>query len=146
MASAQLDLVRSVVAAWVSGDFSETEWADPEIAFVIADGPAPGSWTGLADMAEGWRSFLSAWEEFQGENVEEYRELDDERILLFHSYRGRGKSSGLDLGQIGARAATVFHVRGGKVVRLVLYFDRQRALDELGVAPDAGSTPRVQNS
>lgn len=131
MASAQLDLVRSVVATWMGGDYSETEWADPEIEFVIADGPAAGSWTGLAGMAEGWRSFLSAWEGFQGENVEEYRELDDERVLMFHSYRGRGKSSGLDLGPIAAKAATVFHVRGGKVVRLALYFDRQRALAEL---------------
>lgn len=65
-ASANLDLVRSVVAAWEGGDYTETEWADPEIAFVIADGPAPGSWNGLTGMAEGWRRFLSAWEEFRG--------------------------------------------------------------------------------
>jgi ketosteroid isomerase-like protein len=139
MAPANLDLVRSVVETWEGGDYSQTEWADPEIAFVIADGPAPGNWTGLTGMAKGWRSFLSAWEEFSGAQVDEYRELDDERVLVFHSWSGRGKSSGLELGQMRAKAATLFHVRGGKVSRLVIYFDRERAVADLGLAPEAGS-------
>lgn len=60
MASANLDLVRSLYAAWARGDSSSVEWAHPEIEFVIADGPAPGSWSGLAAMTEAWRRFLSA--------------------------------------------------------------------------------------
>jgi hypothetical protein len=32
-------------------------------------------------MAQGTRDFLSAWEEFRFE-AEEYRELDDERVLV----------------------------------------------------------------
>ncbi len=69
MASANLDLVRSIFAAWQRGDFSSAEWAHPEIEFVIADGPIPGSYKGLAEMAEGWREFLSAWEEFRAGEV-----------------------------------------------------------------------------
>ncbi|MGH2994302.1 MAG: hypothetical protein ACRDL1_12310 [Solirubrobacterales bacterium] len=53
--------------------------------------------------------------------------------------RGRGKTSGLELGRMPTRGANLFHVRGGKVTRLVLYWDRVRALAGLGLAPEAGS-------
>jgi hypothetical protein len=39
---------------------------------VIADGPSPGRWTGLAGMAEGLRDWLSAWEGFRSK-ASEYR-------------------------------------------------------------------------
>ena len=114
MSQENVDLVRSIYAAWERGDFSSAEWAHPEIEFVVADGPTPGSWTGLAGMAEGWREFLSAWEEFRVE-ADEYRELDGERVLVLHHWSGRGKTSGLELGQMRTKAASLFHVRGGKV-------------------------------
>jgi hypothetical protein len=53
----------------------------------------------LAGMAEGWRDFLSAWEKWRGE-AEEYRELDDERVLVLLQGRGRGKASGLEVDQM----------------------------------------------
>jgi ketosteroid isomerase-like protein len=130
--------VRSIYAEWGRGDYSSTYWADPEIEYVHADGPAPGSWKGLAEMAEGWRGFLSVWEDVRAD-AEEYRELDSERVLVLFLMGGRGKTSGLETAQLRTRGANLFHVRGGKVTRLVLYFDRERALAELGLAPEAGS-------
>jgi SnoaL-like protein len=135
--SANLDLVQSICAAWERGNYSAVDWEHPEIEFVIADGPTPGSWTGAAGITEGWGGFLSAWEGFHTE-VEEYRELDAERVLVLGHFGGRGKTSGLELGQMGSKAATaVFDVRGGKVTRLVLWFDRERALADLGLPPEA---------
>ena len=89
-------------------------------------------------MAEGTREFLSAWEDYRAE-VEEYRELDDERILVLHRRSGRGKMSGVELEQIGEKGAWLFHIRDGKVTKIVYYFDRERGLTDLGLSPKAGS-------
>jgi ketosteroid isomerase-like protein len=132
-----LDLVRSIYAALERGDFGSAEWAHPEIEYVVADGPDPGSWTGLADMAEAARARLSLWEGYRIE-AEEYRELDDERVLVLVHRSGRGKTSGLELGQIGTKGAQLIHVRDGKVTRYVTWADRERALADLGLAPEAG--------
>jgi ketosteroid isomerase-like protein len=134
--SANLNLVRSIYGAWERGDYRSVEWAYPEIEFLIADGPAPGAWTGLAGMAAGWRTWVSAWEEFRVE-AEEYRELDGERVLVLNRFGGRGKTSGLDIGQMRAKGANLFHIRDGKVIRVVLYGGRDRALADLGLARDA---------
>jgi hypothetical protein len=42
-----------------------------------------------------------------------------------------GKTSGLELGQMQTNNAALFHVRNGKVARLGVYWDRERALTEL---------------
>jgi hypothetical protein len=130
--SENLDLVRSIYADWERGDLSSVEWAHPLIEWVFADGPDPGSRTGLASMTEGYRGWLSAWEEFRVA-PEEYREIDDERVLVLTRWGGRGKTSGLDLGQMRTRGAHLFYVRAEKVRRFVVYFDRERALADLGL-------------
>jgi ketosteroid isomerase-like protein len=138
MPSANLDLVRSILAASERGDLSSTAWAHPEIEFVIADGPAPGSWKGVAGLVEGMRSIVSAWEKYSVE-VEEYRELDDEHVLVLIRRRGRGKKSGIELGQMRSRGAGLYHIRDGKVTRAVFYFERERALADLGLSEQTGS-------
>ena len=138
MGSENLELVRSIWAAWECGNFSSTDWAHPEIEYVTVDGPSPGIWTQRAGLAEGWREFLSAWEEFRV-RADEYRELDAERILVPGTFSGRGKLSGLDVGQLQMKGVLVLHVRGRKVTKIVAYFNRDRGLADLGLAPDAGS-------
>jgi ketosteroid isomerase-like protein len=142
MASANLDLVRSIFAAWERGDFSSAEWAHPKIEFVKADGPLPGRWIGVAGMAESWRDVLDAWEGLRYD-VEEYRELDDERVLVLAIRSGRGKTSGLELGELRSRGASLFYIRDGKVTRLVAYAERESAIADLGLSPegDAGDPP-----
>ena len=134
--SANLDLVRSIYAAWERGDFSFTEWAHPEIEYATADGPSPGSVTGVVGMAQTTRDWMAVWQDWRVEG-DEYRELDGERVLVLVRYSGRGKTSGLEIGQVRTTGATLFHVSGGKVTRLVHYFDRERALADLGLAREA---------
>jgi ketosteroid isomerase-like protein len=130
--AANLDLVRSIYEDWERGDWSSLGWADPEIEVVWAGGPTDGQSKGVAGAVEGTRDFLSAWEGFRLE-AEEFRELDGERVLVLDHWRGVGKTSGVDLNQMRAKSAHLFHVRGTKVTRLVNYLDRDRALADLGL-------------
>ncbi len=138
MSSANLDLVRSIYADWQRGDFSHVEWAHPDIELVWADGPEPGRWTGLADVSARWRDFASTWERYHIE-TDEFRELDDGRVLVLTRVGGRGKTSGLDLTRMVTSGANLFDLRDGKVLRYVSYYDRDRALADLGLTPEGKS-------
>ena len=133
--SENLDLVRAIYADWDRGDFSSADWAHPEIEFAIVEGPSPGTCTGLAEMRHAWREFLSSWEDYRNK-VDEYRELDPERVLVLSHFSGRGKASGLEAAQWGTTkgGANLLHVCDGKVTRLVIYWDRTHALTDLGLA------------
>ena len=132
MSQENVEIVRSIYAAWERGDFTYVDWAHPEVEWVRADGPDPGTWTGVAGMLDAWREFLAAWEGYQI-RVEEYRELDDERILALTQRSGRGQASGLRIGE-GAKGATIWRLRAGKVTEQVTYWDRERALADLGLS------------
>ena len=134
MPSANVNLVRSIYSDWERGDYGGIEWADPEMQFVIADGPDPGSWKGLAAVAKGWGTVLRSWEGYRVQ-AEEYRELDAERVLVLVRYFGRGKVSGLDLERMKSQGAHTFQIRGGKVAKLIVYSVRERALADLGLVP-----------
>jgi ketosteroid isomerase-like protein len=83
-------------------------------------------------MATAWREVLDAWEGYRV-GTASYRTVDDERVLVLSRQSGRGKASGLDLGQMPTQNATLFHVRDGKVVRVVVYWDSDRAFADLGL-------------
>jgi ketosteroid isomerase-like protein len=134
--SKNLDLVRSIYADWERGDFSNAEWAHPDIDFEFADGPEPGRWTGLTEMAERYGDWLRGWKDFRAE-PEEYFVVSDERILVFVHNTGRGRASGLEIEQ--RSVANFFEIRGGRVTRFVLFWDRDRALADIGLASDASA-------
>jgi ketosteroid isomerase-like protein len=135
-----LELVRSIFDDWERGKFDSVEPLDAEIEFVMVDGPTPGTAKGQRAMAQSVRGWLEAWEGVR-QIAEEFRELDDAHVLVLHVFSARGKRSGLELGQIRREGAAVFTVRGGKVVRVVHYFDRDRAFADLGLGPSAATAP-----
>jgi ketosteroid isomerase-like protein len=142
MASANVDLVRSIFTDWERGNFfsrGSAEWAHPEIEFVIADGPEPGSSVGPVEVSETLRGYLTAWEDFRM-LADEYRELDAERVLVLFRRSGRGQHSGVEVWQFGTQGAWVFHIRGGRITKVVGYFDWERAFGDLGLLPESDPT------
>jgi ketosteroid isomerase-like protein len=132
MASANLDLVRSIYAAWERGDFRSADWAHPEIELVTVGGPEPGTWKGLAGVAEFTRDFLAAWSDIHLV-ADEYREVDEERVVVLLHYSGSGTTSGLDLTEVGSAHANIFHIWDGKVTKYVVYWEYERAFADLGL-------------
>ncbi len=137
MSSENLHLVRSIYADWERGDFfgGSGEWIDPEIEFEIADGPDAGRWHGRGGLIEGTRALLRPWENWRP-TAEKYLALD-EGVLVLARFSGRGKTSGMEVGQISSRGVNAFYVRDGKVVKLVLYWDRERAFADVGLTREA---------
>src|SRR3954454_2521710 len=134
--SENLDFVRAIYAAWARGDFRSADWADPAIEFEIADRPDATKAVGIAGMAKTWNAVgLSTWDDFRV-GAEEYRELDGGLMLVLVHNSGRAKASGLELSELmgTSHGANLLEVRDRKVVRFVLYFDRERAFAELGLA------------
>jgi ketosteroid isomerase-like protein len=130
--SENLDLVRSIYADWERGNFGRTDWVHHEVVWAWVGGPEPTSGTGIAEIGAPMRNWLAAWDEWYLEATE-YRELDSERVLVSYRGVGRGKTSGLEAGQLVTDMANVFDVRHGKVVRFVVYWDRSRAFADLGL-------------
>ena len=130
--SENLDLVRSIYAAWQRGDYSDVGWAEPEIAYEMAGGPDPGVRTGIEGMAEAFRNMLGAWTDWRV-TAHDYLEVDSERVLVPYHFTARGRASGLEMGQLDTQGATLFHLHGGRVTRIVQYFDRDRAFADLGL-------------
>jgi hypothetical protein len=132
--SENLDLVRSILADWESGDFSRIDWADRDIEFAWPEGldglPRPGR--GRRALAEDWRTTLAAWDDLSV-TAEEYRELDDELVIVLRRFRARGKMSGLQIDEGLTRGAVLFAVHQGSVRRLVVYLRRDSALADLGL-------------
>ena len=76
--SENVDLVRSIYADWERGEFDSAAWAHPEIDYVRADGPEPGTWSGLAGMAGAVQAYAGALDHVRLP-MDECRALDSAR-------------------------------------------------------------------
>src|SRR2546423_1644513 len=140
--SENLDLVRSIYADWERGDLSRVDWAHPEIELVVVDGVEPGVWRGLGGMARQGGMALSEMDEWHegahgyrdltpDQGADESRTLTPDQVLVLASFTSRGRSTGLDVRAVVAR---VFEISAGRVTRMTVYWNRDRALADLGLA------------
>jgi ketosteroid isomerase-like protein len=98
--------------------------------------PHPGGAVqGRSELGVWWRDYEATWENRVIE-VEDARELEDGRVLVFFTERARGRASGIDT---SASPAAIWTLRDGKVARFQAWIDRAEALEEAGLAPPPGA-------
>ena len=130
--SENLDLVRSIYAAWGRGDFSGIDWFDADIAWEFVGGPEPSNGVGVSALAAAVRSWVRAWDGWRVE-IAELRELDDGRVFALTSRHGRGRASGMELDQMSREGADLFELTNDRVTRFVVYWDASQAFADLGL-------------
>jgi ketosteroid isomerase-like protein len=114
------DIVRSLYERWARGE-NPGEVYDPDVEWSM---PHPGGQVkGRDEVVAFLRSFMGAWEEHVME-VEDVRELEDGRVLVFFTERGRGRQSGVET---AAHPAAFWTLRDGKVTRFEAFGDRDEA-------------------
>ena len=89
------------------------------------------------NVARGFREVRQLWQKEDDEIWDEHRlepqELIDagDQVVVFQREYQRGKSSGIEL---VVETASIFDLRGGRIVRLQGYMDRAKALEAVGLS------------
>ena len=91
--------------------------------------PAPRSARGREEVRQLFGEFDAAWVEHKTE-PQEFRALDDERVLVLSVERFKGRD-GIALDAPGAAIITI---RDGKIVEWQAFWDRQSALEAAGLS------------
>jgi ketosteroid isomerase-like protein len=117
-----VELVRRVYEGWARGDFSQIDAFHPEIDFEMVDWPHQTRARGIEEMWRTWRGTLTAWDDFRAVPLE-YVDCGS-KVLVINQIEGSGKESGAE---VSAQTATVWTLEDGRVVRLALYWDTERA-------------------
>ena len=131
MSEENVEIVRRAYAEWERGNFNTPEVFDPEV-HVVWINPifVPHSETrGLEALNQAMREFLDAWElgtATAGQLID-----GGEKVVAENVWRGRGKTSGIDM---EVRLWSVWTLTGGKATRVVQYEERSDALEAAGLS------------
>jgi ketosteroid isomerase-like protein len=128
MSEKNVELVRRVYERWACGDFSEGDVFSPDVEFEMPDWPHSAGSRGVDGMRSIWQGTLAAWDDFRAE-PDRFLEAGRHVVVLTHVH-ARGKDSGAE---VSADTATVWTIEAGRVVRLVLYWDSDKALEDMGL-------------
>jgi ketosteroid isomerase-like protein len=131
MSQENVEVVRRATDAYNRGNLQEAaSWIDPEIEWDMSrvEVPDPGVYRGL----DGMQTFFSSWDESWGSSELEPQEFIDagDHVVSVVRQVGRGRTSGVEVEQT---IIQVWTLRGGKLVRMEMYPDRDAALEAVGL-------------
>jgi ketosteroid isomerase-like protein len=132
MSQENVKALKAVYERWGAGDFWTPEIFDPDIETVWAgempDLPRGGR--GLSAVEADMRNFLAAWDEYRWE-ADRFIPVQEGRVLVLFTARGRGKGSSVE---VGAKWAHLWTFRQGKATRVEGFIHQPQALEAAGLS------------
>ena len=133
MSEASIELIRRVAEAFNEGGITSAvtdELFDDAVEFhEPPEQPAPRTARGREELRQMFGEFDAAWAEHKTD-PQEFRTLDDERVLVLSVERFKGR----DGMAVDAPGAAIFTVREGKIVEWQAFWDKESALRAAGLS------------
>jgi ketosteroid isomerase-like protein len=132
MSRENVEIVRLILTEWEQGNFGAgAHLFDPDVTFetFMPDATENVVAHGSAQFAAFTRDWLSQWHEYRVVG-EAFQEVDPDKVFVAVRQLARGRHSGAEVESPGF---SVWTLRGGKVVKLSLHYDRDEALEAVGL-------------
>jgi ketosteroid isomerase-like protein len=124
-------IVRETFERWSRGD-RELRREDIDPAAEVVSQLANRRFRGYAGIRRWMTDVLDSFDEWSME-IEEAREVDEERLLVIGTARLRGRGSGVDM---NVPCAWLFDFREGRMARMEIFLNRvDEALQATGLRP-----------
>jgi ketosteroid isomerase-like protein len=130
MSQENVEIMRGFFERWGRGDFNTGEAFDPEVEFARYGGEVVTTRQarGIDGLTAAVLELLGEWTDARWE-AERFVDIDD-RVLVLARLRGVGKRSRVPIDHL---EASVFSLRGGKIVRWDTYWEPSDAYRALGI-------------
>jgi ketosteroid isomerase-like protein len=130
MSQENVETVREFMVGLAAGTPTAMETLDPNIEWHVEDTlPDPRIWNGHEGVKEFFAGLREVWEGLRFEADEYIEEAD--RILVAFRQIGHGAGGQVPVEQ---RLYGVFRMKGGRAMRFDVYFNRERALEAVGLS------------
>lgn len=130
MSLENVETVERIYAEFERGNFWLPDFFDPSIQIVWSDRMFARSAesSGIEGLTRDLREFFDAWERVTA-TAERIIDAGD-KVVVIAVWRGRGKTSGVD---VEVRQGFVWTIRSGKAARVVTYAEPAEALEAVGL-------------
>ena len=134
MSEENVEIVRRLYASWACGelhtaDFFDVEMEHSRIGAEVLPG-LNGDFRGLDGFRAATTSYLDALADLRVE-AEQIIDLGDDRVLVLSRHTAQGKTSGVPFDH---ELGDLFTLSDGKILRYVSYWDRDEALEAVGLS------------
>jgi ketosteroid isomerase-like protein len=133
MSQENVEVVKGIYAEWEKGNFQAAlPVLDREIRFEVwmPDSNEIVVRHGFEDLDDFMRDWFGQWEGYRVIG-DEFRSIGTDRVFVGGHQAGTGRRSGVEVDSPGF---AVWTFRAGKVVRLLVHYDRDSALEAAGLS------------